>query len=93
MIYVVFFLKAEEHNEVDNELANRMSLFYANATPMLKTLSDATTKFVSKVGDCISIEFKGLSESNSFIYTNIIHGNQYNYSFTQELNCITFSVL
>uniref|UniRef100_A0A8C2EDB9 Family with sequence similarity 49 member Ba n=1 Tax=Cyprinus carpio TaxID=7962 RepID=A0A8C2EDB9_CYPCA len=39
---------AEEHNEVDNELANRMSLFYANATPMLKTLSDATTKFVSK---------------------------------------------
>lgn len=39
---------AVEHNEVDNELANRMSLFYANATPMLKTLSDATTKFVSK---------------------------------------------
>uniref|UniRef100_A0A673NF35 Protein FAM49B-like n=1 Tax=Sinocyclocheilus rhinocerous TaxID=307959 RepID=A0A673NF35_9TELE len=39
---------AEEHNDVDNELANRMSLFYANATPMLKTLSDATTKFVSK---------------------------------------------
>uniref|UniRef100_A0A8C1LH22 Family with sequence similarity 49 member Ba n=2 Tax=Cyprinus carpio TaxID=7962 RepID=A0A8C1LH22_CYPCA len=52
---------AEEHNEVDNELANRMSLFYANATPMLKTLSDATTKFVSKVElpventtDCLS---------------------------------------
>ncbi|XP_020322620.1 CYFIP-related Rac1 interactor B [Oncorhynchus nerka] len=38
---------AEEENEVNNELANRMSLFYANATPMLKTLSDATTKFVS----------------------------------------------
>uniref|UniRef100_A0A8B9JLV4 Family with sequence similarity 49 member Ba n=1 Tax=Astyanax mexicanus TaxID=7994 RepID=A0A8B9JLV4_ASTMX len=37
----------EEENEVNNELANRMSLFYANATPMLKTLSDATTKFVS----------------------------------------------
>lgn len=26
-----------------------MSLFYAEATPMLKTLSDATTKFVSEV--------------------------------------------
>lgn len=26
-----------------------MSLFYANATPMLKTLTDATTKFVSEV--------------------------------------------
>ncbi|KAF3857711.1 hypothetical protein F7725_010912 [Dissostichus mawsoni] len=32
---------------VNNELANRMSLFYASATPMLKTLSDATSKFVS----------------------------------------------
>nr|XP_057924807.1 CYFIP-related Rac1 interactor B-like [Doryrhamphus excisus] len=34
-------------DEVNNELANRMSLFYASATPMLKTLSDATSKFVS----------------------------------------------
>ena len=41
---------AEGENEVNNELANRMSLFYAEATPMLKTLSDATTKFVSEVG-------------------------------------------
>ncbi|KAM6087664.1 LOW QUALITY PROTEIN: CYFIP-related Rac1 interactor B [Chlamydotis macqueenii] len=39
---------AEGENEVNNELANRMSLFYAEATPMLKTLSDATTKFVSE---------------------------------------------
>lgn len=36
-----------ESSEVNNELANRMSLFYASSTPMLKTLSDATTKFVS----------------------------------------------
>lgn len=40
-------VSSEEQNEVNNEMANRMSLFYANATPMLKTLSDATTKFVS----------------------------------------------
>ncbi|KAF7646681.1 hypothetical protein LDENG_00183840, partial [Lucifuga dentata] len=40
-------LSTEEGSEVNNELANRMSLFYADATPMLKTLSDATTKFVS----------------------------------------------
>lgn len=53
----MFFLQAEEHNEVDNELANRMSLFYANATPMLKTLSDATTKFVSKVGACKTVDY------------------------------------
>ena len=36
-------------NEVNNEMANRMSLFYAEATPMLKTLSNATTNFVTEV--------------------------------------------
>lgn len=41
--------QAESENEVNNELANRISLFYADATPMLKTLSDGTTKFVSEV--------------------------------------------
>ncbi|KAM9719262.1 CYFIP-related Rac1 interactor B-like isoform 1-T2 [Menidia menidia] len=40
-------LSAEAGSDVNNELANRMSLFYASATPMLKTLSDATSKFVS----------------------------------------------
>uniref|UniRef100_A0A8C7L442 Family with sequence similarity 49 member Bb n=6 Tax=Salmoninae TaxID=504568 RepID=A0A8C7L442_ONCKI len=39
---------AEGENEVNNEMANRISLFYADATPMLKTLSDSTTKFVSE---------------------------------------------
>jgi hypothetical protein len=38
-------------NEVNNEMANRMSLFYAEATPMLKTLSNATMHFVSEVSD------------------------------------------
>lgn len=33
---------------VSNEMANRMSLFYAQATPMLKTLSDITSHFVSQ---------------------------------------------
>lgn len=47
MIHVGTQLEAE--NEVNNEMANRMSLFYAEATPMLKTLSNATTKFVSEV--------------------------------------------
>uniref|UniRef100_A0A4W3JEK6 Family with sequence similarity 49 member Bb n=1 Tax=Callorhinchus milii TaxID=7868 RepID=A0A4W3JEK6_CALMI len=46
---------AEGENEVNNELANRMSLFYAEATPMLKTLSDATTKFVSDMKGCIKV--------------------------------------
>ncbi|EDQ90006.1 uncharacterized protein MONBRDRAFT_35147 [Monosiga brevicollis MX1] len=38
----------EEEAVVSNEEANRMSLFYAYPTPMLKTVSDATTKFVSE---------------------------------------------
>ncbi|XP_046857170.1 LOW QUALITY PROTEIN: CYFIP-related Rac1 interactor B-like [Xenia sp. Carnegie-2017] len=38
----------ENDVQVSNEMANRMSLFYAYPTPMLKTLSDATSKFVSE---------------------------------------------
>lgn len=38
----------ESDVQVSNEMANRMSLFYAYPTPMLKTLSDATSKFVSE---------------------------------------------
>lgn len=33
---------------VNNEEANRMSLFYASPTPMLKCISDATSKFVAE---------------------------------------------
>ncbi len=47
--HLTFALQLEAENEVNNEMANRMSLFYAEATPMLKTLSNATTKFVSEV--------------------------------------------
>eukprot|EP00117_Sycon_ciliatum_P011644 scpid52965/ scgid4462/ Protein FAM49B; L1 &gt; Protein FAM49B len=36
---------------VSNEMANRMSLFYANPTPMLKTVSDSTSKFVEENKD------------------------------------------
>lgn len=45
------FHQLDIENEVNNEMANRMSLFYAEATPMLKTLSNATTHFVSEVGN------------------------------------------
>ncbi|XP_014670173.1 PREDICTED: protein FAM49B-like [Priapulus caudatus] len=41
----------DEEYEVNNELANKMSLFYAQATPMLRTLSDIMTKFVSENKD------------------------------------------
>nr|XP_061806466.1 CYFIP-related Rac1 interactor A isoform X1 [Nerophis lumbriciformis] len=42
-------------SEVNNEMANRMSLFYAEATPMLKTLSNATTNFVTEMKGCIKV--------------------------------------
>lgn len=34
--------------DVSSEVANRMSLFYAHATPMLKVLSEATSRFVQE---------------------------------------------
>ncbi|KAH9515368.1 Protein fam49b [Bulinus truncatus] len=54
----------EEH--VSNELANRMSLFYAQATPMLTSLSVVTAKFVTQhkdlpveqTTDCLSMMAK-----------------------------------
>ncbi len=39
----------DQQLDVNNEMANRMSLFYAQATPMLRVLSDTTSKFVSEV--------------------------------------------
>lgn len=47
----LFCLQLDIEREVNNEMANRMSLFYAEATPMLKTLSTATTNFVTEVRD------------------------------------------
>lgn len=35
--------------DLNNDMANRMSLFYANATPMLRVLSDTTSRFVTEV--------------------------------------------
>ncbi|ESO01314.1 hypothetical protein HELRODRAFT_112732 [Helobdella robusta] len=41
----------ENSLDVSESTANRMSLFYAHATPMLKVLSDTTSKFVSENKD------------------------------------------
>lgn len=44
-------IESTENMLVSTELANRMSLFYAHATPMLKVLSEATSKFVNDNAD------------------------------------------
>jgi hypothetical protein len=41
-------LMSTEGIPVSSELANGMSLFYAQATPMLRVLSEATSKFVTE---------------------------------------------
>lgn len=46
-IFVIYWQESSGENVVSNEMANRMSLFYAEATPMLKILSDTTTQFVT----------------------------------------------
>ena len=47
---MTYFQDGEDSElEVNHEMANRMSLFYAPATPMMKMLSTTTTKFVSEV--------------------------------------------
>ena len=35
--------------DLPDDIANKMSLFYANPTPMLNTLSGATEKFIQEV--------------------------------------------
>jgi hypothetical protein len=45
---------AERDLVVGNELANRMSLFYAHATPMLRVLSQATITFLMDVSVIVS---------------------------------------
>ena len=40
---------AASSNEVPDDVANKMSLFYANPTPMLNTLKGATEKLLKEV--------------------------------------------
>ena len=56
----------EEGKCVSTEMANEMSLFYAESTPMLKALSNATTRFVQEVLQCLFI----LTVSKLSKYTN-----------------------
>ncbi|KAJ6663448.1 hypothetical protein lerEdw1_009527 [Lerista edwardsae] len=64
-------LQLDAESEVNNEMANRMSLFYAEATPMLKTLSNATTKFVSEVSDVFKEQKQRMVLALSFERKNV----------------------
>ena len=61
--------------DVNNDMANRMSLFYAHATPMLRMLSDNTTKFVSQVSlicvhACMNASMHTCVRAYQIIYAN-----------------------
>ncbi|KAF6376550.1 NIMA related kinase 5 [Rhinolophus ferrumequinum] len=75
---------AEGENEVNNELANRMSLFYAEATPMLKTLSDATTKFVSENKNLPIENTTGCLSTMASVYRVMLETPDYRSRFTNE---------
>jgi len=47
--------------ELPDDVGNRMSLFYANPTPMLNTISMATTKFTQEVR-CLYVCVKRMLE-------------------------------
>ncbi|XP_046554655.1 CYFIP-related Rac1 interactor B-like [Haliotis rubra] len=80
-------LANEDENEeetVSNEMANRMSLFYAHATPMLKTLSDATAKFVSQHKDLPVEQTTDVLSTMANICRVMIDNPQYSSRFTSE---------
>ena len=45
-------MNSDASAEVPDDVANRMSLFYANPTPMLNTLSGGTEKLLQEVCVC-----------------------------------------
>lgn len=47
--------KKDMNIKIRDELANRMSLFFAYPTPMMRVLSETTVKFLSSVRDSATI--------------------------------------
>ncbi|RDD41336.1 Protein FAM49A [Trichoplax sp. H2] len=81
----------EETVEMSMDTANRMSLFYASPTPMLKMLSNATTKFVAE-NQSIPIENTTLYLSTlANTLKNMISNPKYSSNFTSESE-IQFSI-
>ncbi|XP_056266541.1 CYFIP-related Rac1 interactor B-like [Pseudoliparis swirei] len=77
-------LSANTGSEVDSELANRMSLFYASATPMLKTLSDATASFVSQNPDVPLENTTGCLSTMASVCKEMLETPEYRSRFSSE---------
>lgn len=74
----------ETESLVSNELANRMSLFYANATPMLRTLSDVTSCFVEQNPDIPLTQTTGLLSTMARVTLRMLDSPHLAAQFTCE---------
>lgn len=58
---------ADGYEPITSDLASLMSMFYAQPTPMLKVLSEATTSFVSTVSsEIVGFQFNSKLSPFSF---------------------------
>jgi len=81
---------SDDNAVVNNEEANRMSLFYAYPTPMLRTVSESTTKFVTENKE---IPLENTTDCLAMISTVcrvMVESNNYYDRFTSKQETIRF---
>lgn len=83
---------------VKDELANRMSLFFASPTPMMKVITDATTQFVEESGAENNLSRDSVTVGMSLM-ANVCHEMVSKHRFTSPvtnmfcLRCMTGSII
>lgn len=83
---------------VKDELANRMSLFFASPTPMMKVLTDCTTAFVEDQGATVNVTRESVTAGLSLM-ANVCHEMVSKHRFTAVetnmfcLRCMTGSII
>lgn len=80
----------EDTFTIDHQLANKMSLFYANSTPMLKILSEATSKFVTEVGVGVVIDGEQKVTETCLHVSFVLHETLY--LFIIEVSCLVLTL-
>lgn len=83
---------------VKDELANRMSLFFASPTPMMKVLTDCTTTFVEEHGAALNVTRDSVTIGLSLM-ANVCYEMVAKHKFTSVqtnmfcLRCMTGSII
>lgn len=80
----------EDTFTIDHQLANKMSLFYANSTPMLKILSEATSKFVTEVGVEVVIDGEKKVTETCLHVPFVL--DETLYTFISEVSCLVLTL-